>query len=97
VVPDFVEGMVYTPSTGVMMTGVYASSSEAKKKGNRINRVGAVVQALVLPVRRASSPSPAEGVVPGGVHSDAGVLPPAHSVPVLLVYFISLSRCECHD
>jgi Delta24-sterol reductase len=40
VVPDFVEGMVYTPSTGVMMTGVYASSSEAKKKGNRINRVG---------------------------------------------------------
>jgi delta24-sterol reductase len=39
-VPDFVEGMVYSSSEGVMMTGVYASEEEAKKKGNRINRVG---------------------------------------------------------
>ncbi|KAG2662742.1 hypothetical protein PVAP13_1KG553100 [Panicum virgatum] len=39
-VPDFVEGMVYSPSEGVMMTGVYATAEEAKKKGNRINRVG---------------------------------------------------------
>jgi delta24-sterol reductase len=39
-VPDFVEGMVYSPSEGVMMTGVYATEEEAKKKGNRINRVG---------------------------------------------------------
>ncbi|XP_066328919.1 delta(24)-sterol reductase-like [Miscanthus floridulus] len=39
-VPDFVEGMVYSSSQGVMMTGVYASEEEAKKKGNRINRVG---------------------------------------------------------
>ncbi|OEL15426.1 Delta(24)-sterol reductase [Dichanthelium oligosanthes] len=40
VVPDFVEGMVYSPSEGVMMTGVYATEEEAKKKGNKINRVG---------------------------------------------------------
>ncbi|CAO2040103.1 unnamed protein product [Urochloa humidicola] len=39
-VPDFVEGMVYSPSEGVMMTGVYATKEEAKKKGNKINRVG---------------------------------------------------------
>ncbi|WVZ78103.1 hypothetical protein U9M48_025866 [Paspalum notatum var. saurae] len=39
-VPDFVEGMVYTESEGVMMTGVYASKEEAKKKGNKINSVG---------------------------------------------------------
>uniref|UniRef100_A0A0D9XJD7 Delta(24)-sterol reductase n=1 Tax=Leersia perrieri TaxID=77586 RepID=A0A0D9XJD7_9ORYZ len=39
-VPDFVEGMVYTASEGVMMTGVYASKEEAKKKGNKINNVG---------------------------------------------------------
>ncbi|KAK3155731.1 hypothetical protein QOZ80_2BG0206850 [Eleusine coracana subsp. coracana] len=38
--PDFVEGMVYTASSGVMMTGVYASEEEAKKKENRINHVG---------------------------------------------------------
>ncbi|CAL5020372.1 unnamed protein product [Urochloa decumbens] len=39
-VPDFVEGMVYSSSEGVMMTGVYATEEEAKKKGNKINRVG---------------------------------------------------------
>lgn len=36
-VPDFVEGMIYTPTEGVFMTGVYASKEEAKKKGNVIN------------------------------------------------------------
>ncbi|KAK8971423.1 Delta(24)-sterol reductase [Platanthera guangdongensis] len=36
-VPDFVEGMIYNPSEGVFMTGVYASKEEAKKKGNVIN------------------------------------------------------------
>jgi delta24-sterol reductase len=39
-VPDFVEGMIYTPSEGVFMTGRYASKEEAKKKGNVINSVG---------------------------------------------------------
>ncbi|CAD6248795.1 unnamed protein product [Miscanthus lutarioriparius] len=39
-IPDFVQGMVYSSSEGVMMTGVYASEEEAKKKGNKINRVG---------------------------------------------------------
>ncbi|XP_050230882.1 delta(24)-sterol reductase-like [Mercurialis annua] len=39
-VPDFVEGMIYSPTEGVMMTGRYASKEEAKKKGNRINSVG---------------------------------------------------------
>ncbi|CAN6930787.1 unnamed protein product [Brassica oleracea] len=39
-IPDFVEGMVYSPSEGVMMTGTYASREEAKKKGNKINNVG---------------------------------------------------------
>nr|AYF56481.1 delta (24)-sterol reductase-like protein [Phyllostachys edulis] len=39
-VPDFVEGMVYTTTEGVMMTGVYASKEEAKKKDNKINSVG---------------------------------------------------------
>ncbi|KAK9676484.1 hypothetical protein RND81_11G080000 [Saponaria officinalis] len=39
-VPDFVEGMVYNSSEGVMMTGRYASTKEAKKKGNVINNVG---------------------------------------------------------
>ncbi|KAI4972985.1 hypothetical protein ZWY2020_008359 [Hordeum vulgare] len=39
-VPDFVEGMVYNATEGVMMTGVYASKEEAKKKGNKINSVG---------------------------------------------------------
>lgn len=39
-VPDFVEGMIYTPTEGVMMTGRYASKEEAKKKGNKINSVG---------------------------------------------------------
>ncbi|VAI94138.1 unnamed protein product [Triticum turgidum subsp. durum] len=39
-VPDFVEGMVYSATEGVMMTGVYASKEEAKKKGNKINSVG---------------------------------------------------------
>lgn len=36
-VPDFVEGMIYNPTDGVFMTGVYASKEEAKKKGNVIN------------------------------------------------------------
>ncbi|MBA0602034.1 delta(24)-sterol reductase [Gossypium raimondii] len=39
-VPDFVEGMVYSPTEGVFMTGRYASKEEAKKKGNKINNVG---------------------------------------------------------
>ncbi|XWS69519.1 hypothetical protein CRYUN_Cryun04dG0185600 [Craigia yunnanensis] len=39
-VPDFVEGMVYSSTEGVFMTGRYASKEEAKKKGNKINRVG---------------------------------------------------------
>ncbi|KAE8719223.1 Delta(24)-sterol reductase [Hibiscus syriacus] len=39
-VPDFVEGMVYTPTEGVFMTGRYASKEEAKKKGNKINNIG---------------------------------------------------------
>uniref|UniRef100_A0A803LSH8 Delta(24)-sterol reductase n=1 Tax=Chenopodium quinoa TaxID=63459 RepID=A0A803LSH8_CHEQI len=39
-VPDFVEGMIYNPSEGVMMTGRYASKEEAKKKGNVINSCG---------------------------------------------------------
>ncbi|XP_073012368.1 delta(24)-sterol reductase-like [Typha latifolia] len=39
-IPDFVEGMIYTPTESVMMTGMYASTEEAKKKGNVINSVG---------------------------------------------------------
>ncbi|XP_048600463.1 delta(24)-sterol reductase isoform X2 [Brassica napus] len=39
-IPDFVEGMVYNPTEGVMMVGTYASKAEAKKKGNKINNVG---------------------------------------------------------
>ncbi|KAH9605477.1 hypothetical protein KSS87_018876 [Heliosperma pusillum] len=39
-VPDFVEGMVYSSSEGVMMTGRYASKKEAKEKGNVINNYG---------------------------------------------------------
>ncbi|KAH0926843.1 hypothetical protein HID58_019099 [Brassica napus] len=39
-IPDFVEGMVYNPTEGVMMVGTYASKEEAKKKGNKINNVG---------------------------------------------------------
>jgi Delta24-sterol reductase len=42
-VPDFVEGMVYSSSEGVMMTGVYASEQEARRtkgSGRIINRVG---------------------------------------------------------
>ncbi|KAF3341237.1 delta(24)-sterol reductase-like protein [Carex littledalei] len=39
-IPDFVETMIYTPSEGVMMTGVYSSKEEAKKKGNKINNQG---------------------------------------------------------
>ncbi|TXG56863.1 hypothetical protein EZV62_018176 [Acer yangbiense] len=38
-VPDFVEGMIYTATEGVFMTGRYASKEEAKKKGNVINNV----------------------------------------------------------
>ena len=39
-VPDFVEGMIYTPYEGVTMTGIYASKEEAKRKGNVVNSVG---------------------------------------------------------
>ncbi|XP_042457055.1 delta(24)-sterol reductase-like [Zingiber officinale] len=39
-VPDFVEGMIYTPTESVLMTGKYASTEEAKRKGNVINSVG---------------------------------------------------------
>lgn len=39
-VPDFVEGMIYTSTEAVFMTGRYASKEEAKKKGNVINSVG---------------------------------------------------------
>jgi delta24-sterol reductase len=37
---DFIEGLVYSETEGVMMTGVYASKDEAKRKGNKINSVG---------------------------------------------------------
>lgn len=39
-VPDFVEGMVYTCNSGVMMTGRYVSREEAKQRGNTINNCG---------------------------------------------------------
>nr|UIW24267.1 sterol sidechain reductase 1 [Digitalis lanata] len=39
-VPDFIEGMVFSPTEGVHMTGRYASKEEAKKKGNKINSIG---------------------------------------------------------
>lgn len=39
-IPDFVEGMIYSPIEGVMMTGVYASKEEAKMTGNVINNQG---------------------------------------------------------
>ncbi|KAH0461764.1 hypothetical protein IEQ34_009339 [Dendrobium chrysotoxum] len=39
-VPDFVEGLIYSPTEAVFMTGVYASKVEAKKKGNVINNYG---------------------------------------------------------
>ncbi|KAH8949961.1 hypothetical protein BDL97_10G059500 [Sphagnum fallax] len=39
-VPEFVEGMVYSETEGVVMTGQYASKEEAKAKGNKINEVG---------------------------------------------------------
>ncbi|GAB2234168.1 hypothetical protein Droror1_Dr00003406 [Drosera rotundifolia] len=39
-VPEFVEGMVYSPTEGVMMTGRYASKEEAKLKHNVINNYG---------------------------------------------------------
>eukprot|EP00850_Spirogloea_muscicola_P014972 SM000111S18795 [mRNA] locus=s111:219051:223451:+ [translate_table: standard] len=39
-VPDFVEGMIYTATEGVMMTGRYASTAEAKQRGNKINSCG---------------------------------------------------------
>ncbi len=38
-VPEFVEGMVYSETEGVVMTGQYASKEEAKAKGNKINEV----------------------------------------------------------
>nr|CAB3451579.1 unnamed protein product [Digitaria exilis] len=37
--PDFVEGLVYSATEGVMMTGVYATAEEARNN-RRINRVG---------------------------------------------------------
>eukprot|EP00850_Spirogloea_muscicola_P012248 SM000078S22107 [mRNA] locus=s78:407625:411894:- [translate_table: standard] len=39
-VPDFVEGMIYTATEGVMMTGRYASTAEAKQRGNKVNSCG---------------------------------------------------------
>ncbi|KAJ6822604.1 delta(24)-sterol reductase-like [Iris pallida] len=39
-VPDFVETIVYTPNTAVLMTGRYASEEEARRRGNVINGVG---------------------------------------------------------
>lgn len=39
-VPEFVEGMVYSPTEGVYMTGRYASKEEAKREGNVINNLG---------------------------------------------------------
>ncbi|XP_074564895.1 delta(24)-sterol reductase-like [Curcuma longa] len=39
-VPDFVEGMIYNPTESVLMVGRYASTDEAKKKGNVINNIG---------------------------------------------------------
>ncbi|GAB4850659.1 Delta(24)-sterol [Ancistrocladus abbreviatus] len=39
-VPEFVEGMVYSRTEAVCMTGRYASKEEAKQKGNVINNVG---------------------------------------------------------
>lgn len=38
-VPDFVEGMVYSETESVTMTGRYVSKEEAKRKGNTINTV----------------------------------------------------------
>lgn len=38
-VPEFVEGMVYSETEGVVMIGRYATKEEAKKKGNKINEV----------------------------------------------------------
>ncbi|KAH7664363.1 Delta(24)-sterol reductase protein [Dioscorea alata] len=39
-VPDFVESLIYTPTEGVFMTGMYASKQEATRKGNAINSIG---------------------------------------------------------
>nr|WEU38157.1 sterol side chain reductase [Paris polyphylla] len=39
-VPDFVESLIYTPTTGVFMTGRYASEEEASRKGSVVNRIG---------------------------------------------------------
>nr|AXG64151.1 sterol side chain reductase 2 [Alkekengi officinarum] len=39
-VPEMVEGMIYSPTEGVMMTGTYASKKEAKQRGNVINTYG---------------------------------------------------------
>jgi delta24-sterol reductase len=39
-VPDFVEGMIYTKNTGVMMTGNYVDTKEAKAHWRQINEVG---------------------------------------------------------
>lgn len=39
-VPEFVEGMVYSETEAVCMTGHYATKEEAKQKGNKINEVG---------------------------------------------------------
>jgi hypothetical protein len=38
-VPDFVEGMIYTKNTGVMMTGNYVDAKEAKAHWRQINEV----------------------------------------------------------
>ncbi|KAL7001512.1 Delta(24)-sterol [Sarracenia purpurea var. burkii] len=39
-VPEFVEGLVYSSTEAVCMTGRYASKEEANKKGNVINNLG---------------------------------------------------------
>ncbi|KAJ0968962.1 hypothetical protein J5N97_021839 [Dioscorea zingiberensis] len=39
-IPDFVESLIYTPTEGVFMTGMYASKQEAMRKGNVINSIG---------------------------------------------------------
>uniref|UniRef100_A0ACD5ZFW7 Uncharacterized protein n=1 Tax=Avena sativa TaxID=4498 RepID=A0ACD5ZFW7_AVESA len=40
VTADFIEGLVFSETEGVMMTGSYASGEEARRKGNKINNVG---------------------------------------------------------
>jgi len=39
-IPDFIEGMMYTPTTGVNMVGTYVDEAEAKQPGHVINECG---------------------------------------------------------